>query len=198
MKMVLLSFALPSLRAIVLESDRIEPYPWSTENFISFISRSSCVISTLTLRSVSLSDSDLIAVLRVMPSLLHLEIDDKIMSGVYNTPRSPITSYLMLSLIQHELTLISLVPKLHTLHLDPNYRTRTFDNSAFVRMVESQWFRPGSDLSVTMSAMGRDCIRSVVLKFNWREVDAEVYKPLRVLDKEGLRVVVAGTNGIQV
>jgi hypothetical protein len=44
--------------------------------------------------------------------------------------------------------------------------------------------------------MGRGCIRSVVLKFGWREVDAEVYKPLRILDKEGLRVVVAGTNGV--
>lgn len=49
-----------------------------------------------------------------------------------------------------------------------------------------------------MLAVGRGSIRSVVLKFSWRELDAEVYKPLRVLDQEGLRVVVAGTNGHQV
>ncbi|KAF9064917.1 hypothetical protein BDP27DRAFT_1405119 [Rhodocollybia butyracea] len=197
MEMVLLSFALPSLRAIVLESNWIEPYPWSTGNFISFISRSSCMISTFTLRNVSLSDSDLIAVLRVIPSLLHLEINDYI-SPNPQSHHGPITSHLISSLIQHESIFISLVPKLHTLHLDCHHNTRTFDDSAFVSMVESRWFRPGSDLSAKMSAMGRDCIRSVVLKVDWREVDAEVYKPLWVLDKEGLRVVVAGTNGIQV
>ncbi|KAF9064914.1 hypothetical protein BDP27DRAFT_1425311 [Rhodocollybia butyracea] len=197
MEIVLLTFALPSLREIVLESHRTEPYPWSTETFISFISRSSCMISTFTLCSVSISDSDHIAVLRVMPSLLHLKINDYTSSNP-QSHHGPITLHLISSLIQHESTSISLVPKLHTLHLDCHHNTGTFDDSAFVSMVKSRWARPGSDLSATMSAMGRDCIRSVVLKFDWREVDAEVYKPLRALDKEGLRVVVAGTNGIQV
>ncbi|KAF9063716.1 hypothetical protein BDP27DRAFT_1334744, partial [Rhodocollybia butyracea] len=59
-------------------------------------------------------------------------------------------------------------------------------------MVESRWFRPGSELSTAMLTMGRACIRSIVLKFNsMREVDVEIYKPLRNLDAEGLRVVVA-------
>ncbi|KAF9064644.1 hypothetical protein BDP27DRAFT_1333240 [Rhodocollybia butyracea] len=191
------SFDLPSLDVIVL--DGCWRGAWPTETFISFISRSSCMITTFTLHSISLSDSDFIAALRVMPSLLHLEIKDHKWDDEHvQTQRSSITSRLISSLIQCESTSVCLVPKLHTLHLVSKLDTGAFDDSSFLSMIESRWFRPGSDLCATMFAMGRHCIRSVVLKFGWREVDPEVYKPLRILDKEGLRVVVSGTNGIQV
>ncbi|KAF9072209.1 hypothetical protein BDP27DRAFT_1320915, partial [Rhodocollybia butyracea] len=196
LKSYFLCFDLPSLNVIVIDGHEGASDNWPTEPFITFISRSSCMISTFTLRNVSLSDSDLITALQVMRSLLHLEvqIEDKWGHAQY----SPITSNLISSLIQYESTSILLVPKLHTLHLVSQHDTGKFDDSAFVRMVESRWFRPGSDRCAAMSMMGRSYIRSVVLKFNWRELDAEVYKPLRILDNEGLRVVVAGTNGIQV
>ncbi|KAF9064643.1 hypothetical protein BDP27DRAFT_1333237 [Rhodocollybia butyracea] len=96
--MVLLSFDLPSLNEIVLESSQEAPGPWRTATLISFISRSSCMITSFTLRKVSLSDLDLCAVLQVIPSLLHFEIDD------YNPQESrssPITSHLISSLTQH-------------------------------------------------------------------------------------------------
>jgi hypothetical protein len=158
------------------------------------------MITTFALSTVYISDLDLLTALQVMPSLLHLEIEE------YKWPRadhardrrSAITSTLILSLNQDESTSISLVPKLHTLHLLSHRNTGIFDDFAFMSMVKSRWFRPGSDRCAAMSKMGRACIRSVVLKFDWREVDAEVYQPLRILDKEGLRVVVSGTNGIQV
>ncbi|KAF9072212.1 hypothetical protein BDP27DRAFT_1361270 [Rhodocollybia butyracea] len=195
LELVLLTFNLPLLSMIVLDSHDEAPEYWPTETFISFISReSSCMITTFTLRSISLSDLDFLAALQVMPSLLHLEIEGY--QRVHPPDQySPITSNLISRLIQHEYTSTSLVPKLHTLHLVSQYNNGTFDNSAFVNMVKSRWFRPGSDRFAAMSIMGRSCIRSVVLKFDWREVDAEVYKPVRNLDNEGLRVVVAGTNG---
>ncbi|KAF9072207.1 hypothetical protein BDP27DRAFT_1418359 [Rhodocollybia butyracea] len=197
LELVFFTFDLPSLNTIVLDGYEGGWVSLPTETFISFISRSSCMITTFTLRSIPLSDLDLIAVLHVMPSLLHLEIEDY--KWGYLHAQYTITLNLISRLIQHESTSISLVPKLHTLHLLSQCRhTGTFDDSTFVSMVESRWFRPGSDRSAEMSMMGRSCIRSVVLKFDWREVDAVVYKPLQILDREGLRVVVAGTNGIQV
>jgi hypothetical protein len=194
--LVLLSFDLPSLDAIVLDGHQGH---WPTEPFVSFISRSSCVITKFILRGcIYILDLDLITALQVMPSLLHLEIEDYNWAFAWQPPKCAITSNLISSLIQHESTSTSLVPKLHTLRLVSYLNTGTFDDSAFVNMVQSRWFRPGSDRSAAMSMIGRGCIRSVVLKFNRRKVDAEVYKPLRILDKEGLRIVVAGKNGIQV
>jgi hypothetical protein len=122
-----------------------------------------------------------------MPELLHLEIDN---SGPQPIP---IMTHLISNLTQHRSTSDSLIPKLHTLSL--KHILGTFSAQSFVTMVESRWFKPGSDLSAAMSSLGIGCIRSVTLMFQGK-VDAEVYKPLRILDEEGLRVVVAGSNGV--
>ncbi|KAF9063717.1 hypothetical protein BDP27DRAFT_1334745 [Rhodocollybia butyracea] len=125
-----------------------------------------------------------------MPDLLHLEIADS-----YKV--SPITSKLLSSLTHQQSGSISLVPKLQSLSLKNTHGD--FDDDDSIGMVESRWFKPGSELSMAMLATGRACIRSVVLDFgSRREVDAEIYKPLRKLDAEGLRVVVSGSNGVQV
>ncbi|KAF9058750.1 hypothetical protein BDP27DRAFT_1432348 [Rhodocollybia butyracea] len=195
LELILLTFNLPSLNTFVLESYDMSSGYWATKTFISFISRSSCMITTFILYGMVLSDSDLLAALQVMPSLLHLVIEDSQLAQY-----RPIISNLIPRLIHHESTSISLVPKLHTLRLvsQCNNDNGTFDDSAFVSMVESRWFRPGSDRSAAMSLLGRTSIRSVFLRFEWREVDAEIYKPLRILDTEGLRVVVVDANGVQV
>jgi hypothetical protein len=156
------------------------------------------MITKFTIHGISLSDLDLIASLQVMPSLLRLEIDDK---GPTHSPthQSPITPYLLDTLIQdqsNEELPISLVPKLHSLRL--LFNGTTFDDRAFVFMIESRWFKPGSNLHAAMLTMGIGCIRSVVLRFSWRNVAVEVYKPLQILDEEGMRVVVAGKNGVQI
>jgi hypothetical protein len=167
-------------------------HTWPSDAFISFITTSSCMITTFTLSGISISDLELVLALQVMPSILHLDITD---TDPIPT-RCPITSHLMSSLQLQPMS-SSLAPKLHSLRLI-SYHKATFEDSAFISMVESRWFKPGSSLSSTMFSMGKACIRSVVLKLAWREVDAEVYQPLRILDAEGLRVVVAGTNGVQV
>ncbi|KAF9064621.1 hypothetical protein BDP27DRAFT_1333187 [Rhodocollybia butyracea] len=193
--MVFFSLSLPSLKELVIEGAGSRCTPWPGEALISFISTSSCTITIFTLRDLSLSDLDIISVLQVMPSLLHLEIDDGEWHNRYSWQdrQSPITSLLISNLAQPQF-----LPKLRSLRLISHNKSGSFNGRVFVSMVQSRWFRPGSDMFMAMLTAGRGCIRSVVLKFSWREVDAEVYKPLRNLDKEGLRVVVAGTNGIQV
>ncbi|KAF9073305.1 hypothetical protein BDP27DRAFT_1289483 [Rhodocollybia butyracea] len=194
-------FSFPSLTELRVE--RLEQRAadsataWPRDVFISFVSRSSCMITKFTIRGISLSDLDLIASLKVMPSLLHLEVDDK--GPIQTMHRSPITPRLIASLIQNqsnETLPNSLVPKLHSLRL--LFDGKTFDDLAFVSMVQSRWFKPGSDLHAAKLTMGIGCIRSVVLKFSRRDVVVESYKPLRVLDEEGLRVVVAGKKGVQI
>ncbi|KAF9066391.1 hypothetical protein BDP27DRAFT_1423912 [Rhodocollybia butyracea] len=183
------SFNFPYLNTLVVDGRVIKLLP---NNFPSFITRSCCMITSFTLLGMSMHDSDLIAVLRVMPALLHLEVDQ-----LSNAKRNPITSHLISRLTHRQSTATVLVPELHSLHLryEPSGE---FDDAAFVNMVESRWFKPGSELSAEMLAMGRNSIRSVVLKFTSREVDVDIYMPLWVLDAVGLRVVVSGTNGVQV
>ncbi|KAF9065655.1 hypothetical protein BDP27DRAFT_1450122 [Rhodocollybia butyracea] len=184
---VLSSLNLPSLNNLVLDGPGGS---WRTDTFISFVSRSSCTITTFALHRISVSDLDLIAAFRVMPALLHFEVNQ------YGPSENPFTSHLISSLTHHQSTSIPLVPKLHSLRL--KLPTDAFDDAAFVNMVHSRWFKPGSGLSAEMLAKGKGCIRSVVLKFTSREVNAEIYKPLQILDAEGLRVVISGTNGVQV
>ncbi|KAF9065684.1 hypothetical protein BDP27DRAFT_1424555 [Rhodocollybia butyracea] len=190
-KMVFSSLSFPSLKELVVESAGIDRTPWPGKALISFLSTSSCIVTTFTLRDMSLSDLDISAVLRLMPSLLHLEIDD-VEWDIYYLRRSPITSHLISELAQPQF-----LPKLYSLRLI-SHNEGPFNDRDFVSMVESRWFRPGSDLCMAMLTPGRGCIWFVVLKFGLREIDAEVYKLLRNLDEEGLRVVVAGTNGVQV
>ncbi|KAF9075311.1 hypothetical protein BDP27DRAFT_1315865 [Rhodocollybia butyracea] len=197
LNMAFSSFSFPSLNELVVESE-CHTNNWPVDAFKSFVTTSSCMITTFTLRGFTVSDVDLIATLQVMPSISYLEIDDFEDSSPQNPiiSQSPITSHFMQSL-QHQSTSFPLAPKLHSLRLISK-RTVPFDDLTFISMIESRWFKPGSDLSAAMFSIGKACIRSVVLTFSWREVDAEVYQPLRNLDAEGLRVVVAGTNGVQV
>ncbi|KAF9060528.1 hypothetical protein BDP27DRAFT_1407069 [Rhodocollybia butyracea] len=174
------SLNFPSLNNLVVEGDQIS---WPSDAFLSFVSRSSCMITAFTLRDIFLE---------VLPALLHLEVD---LVDPYPPPENPITPYFIANLI-HDQSTSSIVPELDSLHLKYN-STDTFEDATFIHMVQSRWHKPGSDLSAGIMAMGRSCIRSVVLKFLSREVDAYVYRPLRILDAEGLRVVVAGTNGVQ-
>ncbi|KAF9066387.1 hypothetical protein BDP27DRAFT_1544413 [Rhodocollybia butyracea] len=198
---VLSHFNFPSLNDLAMVY--LTHAVWAADGFTSFLSRSSCMITTFTLYDVVMSDSELIEVLRVLPSLLHLKIRHSDLSyfDIYirKLPGSevPITSHLISSLI-HQSPSICLVPKLHSLYLESDSTSIAFDNSVFVGMVQSRWFKPGSTLSVEMLAHGRASIRSVVLKLTSRELNAETYKPLRVLDAEGLRVVVTGKNGVMV
>ncbi|KAF9075343.1 hypothetical protein BDP27DRAFT_1315912 [Rhodocollybia butyracea] len=200
-ELVFPSFSFPSLN--VLQVERLgsieqmpsKPTDWPGSAFISFVCRSCCMITTFTIRGISLSDLDLIGALRVMPSLLHLEIDNEVW---HMKQQNPITLPLISSLTprQSSNSVISLVPKLHSLRL--LFDGTTFYDRAFVSMIQSRWFKPGSDLHTANSRTGISCIRSVVLRFSRREVNVEVYKPLRVLDEDGLRVVVIGTNGVQI
>jgi len=161
---------------------------WPKDLFATFLSRSSCRITTLVIRGVALSDEDLISALRILSCLATLGISDH---GTIPL-NSPITSHFISSLhIDHSVPgpQTHLIPKLHDLTLESD--CFTFDDAAFINMISSRWY---SHPRFVGTFGGVDCLRSVVMRFHKRSVDQTVYRPLKYLDKMGLRVVIREMN----
>ncbi|KAF9065134.1 hypothetical protein BDP27DRAFT_1366622 [Rhodocollybia butyracea] len=184
------SFTFPSLSCLAIVGSDEFPYEgaWPKATLAAFLRRSSCNLTKFEVKSVSVSDIDLIAALKLMPSLINLYVDD-IPTG--DDPTSPITSRFIHSLHGFPWTELSpsgsaLVPKLRELQV--TFDGLQFDDSSFIEMVSSRWL-PDTQYA---SGIGLSCLRVVTLRFNKREVDPVVYRPLDYLDKAGLMVVVLG------
>lgn len=139
---------------------------------------------------LKLSDRDLFQTLQCVPELSSLQFhspDD------YNR-YSPQPSYETFTAnLLKNLTLdgknpdSNIVPNLENLSIS-NVGDR-FDDHAAITMVRSRWSRPGS---LELSGQLRT-IKSFTLKFGRREIDPKtmnMYDALRILDGEGLKVVV--------
>ncbi|KAF9072078.1 hypothetical protein BDP27DRAFT_1418434 [Rhodocollybia butyracea] len=186
------SFTFPSLSCLVIMTHNEYPYegPWPKVALRAFLHRSSCKLTVFEIRNVSVSDIDLIAALKLMPSLINLYIDD---TPVGDDPTSPITSQFIRSLHGFLWTELNpsgsaLVSRLRDLQL--TFDGLEFDDSAFIDMVSSRWL-PDTQYA---SDIGLSCLRVATLQFNARAVDQAVYSPLDYLDKAGMRVVVLGTD----
>ncbi|KAE9391537.1 hypothetical protein BT96DRAFT_1001197 [Gymnopus androsaceus JB14] len=173
-------FTFPSLAKLVIysEDSSTTNLIWPLDAFSAFISRSSCALTTLSLSSVVISDVNLIAALRLVPSLTNLFLD-----GLEDPEgRSPLTSHFISSMQGSSPT--HLVPKLCSLSI--KFKGTSFDDVAFINMVSSRWTPDRTHAA----AIGIDCLRSLVLHFLDREVDEDVYRPLWHLDEMGMRVVI--------
>ncbi|KAF9069396.1 hypothetical protein BDP27DRAFT_1421034 [Rhodocollybia butyracea] len=185
------SFTFPSLLCLAIESDTAHPYrgAWPKATLEVFLHRSSCNLTKFKVKKISVSDVDLIAALKLMPSLINLHIDDR--PAASNDQMNPITSRFIRSLhgfVQTELNPSgsALVPKLQELQL--SFSGLEFNDSAFIEMVSSRWL---PDMQYA-SGVGLSCLRAITLRFNKRAVDPAVYRRLDYLDKAGMRVVVHG------
>jgi hypothetical protein len=69
---ILEALTIPSLRNLYIRNDKFEQFPH--EKFISLIDRSSCLLTSLNLRRVLISDTHLLHVLRAVPSLQILKL----------------------------------------------------------------------------------------------------------------------------
>ncbi|KAE9387977.1 hypothetical protein BT96DRAFT_1025645 [Gymnopus androsaceus JB14] len=183
------TFTLTSLAELVIHQDDENPgkFTWSDSAFKAFLSRSSCSLTKLSLSGVVISDTNLIIAIRTLPSLLYLSVGDSTLTET----ETPITPYFISSLSGSRFATNNydsppsslLLPKLRCLSI--TFAGTSFDDAMFVTMVSSRW------LPDTLS-VGIDCLRSVVLHLQKREVDEEVYRPLADLDRMGMRVVVTG------
>jgi len=192
---VFASITCPALTSLFVEAIYGYQDPWPRDMVNDFISRSSFHLTTLSIKFIPLLDSDLIDLLRRLPSLHHLTVDD------FRTA-SPITPLLIQSLHAfHRTSSVAifsvLVKRLQTLSLTTSAEAQeAFDDGDFVDMVSSRWFLDGyrSDSESMNSNGGMACLRSVVMRFTNRVVDEEVYRPLKYLEEAGMRVVVVGRD----
>ncbi|KAF9075302.1 hypothetical protein BDP27DRAFT_1315849 [Rhodocollybia butyracea] len=196
---VLLTFTLPSLTEfrIIPPDECWGSVIFPAKVFTDFITRSSCTLKTLCLSYVSITDLHLIEVLQHCPSIHNLSIVDCYLENPITTQlisKMHVTHSLLID-SQSDFKSMSLLPNLRRLSLRSDFAA--VEETLLVSMIESRWFKPGSDLCATMLTMGISCIRSVVLKFIERDVDMQVYKPLEVLDEQGLRVVVARASNME-
>ncbi|KIK52729.1 hypothetical protein GYMLUDRAFT_265331 [Collybiopsis luxurians FD-317 M1] len=185
---VLATYTFPALDTLCIRSENPScRLTWPRHAFEHFMARSSCIITSFTIKSLGISDLDLIFILRFLPSLRDLEIHD------VREPegKSPITSLLVSAL--HGFAGLNkrsnssgalLVPKLRQLKF--RFYGTAFDDAAFVSMVSSRWLPDPNYAGV----VGMECLRSVVLYCYSREVDHDIYKPLYSLEKVGMRVVI--------
>ncbi|KAF9066743.1 hypothetical protein BDP27DRAFT_1423510 [Rhodocollybia butyracea] len=186
------SFTFPSLSCLVIMTYITEAYQgaWPKATLGAFLRRSSCSLTEFNVKNVLVSDIDLIAALKLMPSLVNLDIDD---TPVGHDLTSPITSQFIRSLhgfLETELNPSgsALVPKLRSLQL--RFAGLEFDDPAFIDTVPSRWL-PDKQYA---AGIGLSCLRVVTLRFNARAVDPTVYKPVEYLDKAGMMVVVLGKD----
>lgn len=175
------SFTTPSLRKLIItQVFNYRQLFWAPSAFSAFISRSACKLTTLSLSEVKISDLDLIAALRLLPSLVefvtHSLVDPNNDSG------SPISTRFINSL--NGSSTPPLLPKLR--HLYMTVYDNPFDDAAFIDMVSSRRLPISSGRATTV------CLRSVYLHFLKWVVDEEVYEPLWQLDDMGMCVVITG------
>ncbi|KAE9399361.1 hypothetical protein BT96DRAFT_1019530 [Gymnopus androsaceus JB14] len=199
------SMTCPSLTSLLIEaSNNYKGYKriWPKESLHGFISRSSFHLSTLSIKSIPLSDSNLIDLLRRLPSLLHLTIDDsKATRAASSTTPSPITPHLIQSLhafpdMSSVAVSSALAQKLQSLEL--TFSGSDFDEEGFVDMVSSRWladhepdgYGPLSPETSLNSDVGTACLRSIVLRLRNQKMDVKTYRPMKFLEKAGMRVVV--------
>ncbi|KAE9403837.1 hypothetical protein BT96DRAFT_451776 [Gymnopus androsaceus JB14] len=193
---VLSYLTLSSLKVIRLERSafheqevppRICQSDWRYFNqFMAFLSRSSCPLTTLSIESLALADSKLINLLTHIPTLVNLSINDSYVLQKH----SPITGRFIKSL--RATSQPPIVPRLHSLKLDVG--GSTFKDRSVVNMVRSRWIpekRTSEELEPQV-----ECLREFTIKFrnrNWKEKRV-VYQPLEEMERDGMRVVVLWQN----
>ncbi|KAE9404639.1 hypothetical protein BT96DRAFT_1071364 [Gymnopus androsaceus JB14] len=182
---------LPSLTTLCLKSRRqfIDDKEWPNDALTSFITRSACSITNLTLVNIPLDSSELISILELTPALTNLTVQQTL-SGKKPT-KLPLNMDFIHALHSYSrssfrMQPLPLIPKLASLTL--HVSSKWFDEEIFVDVVESRWVLD----HVLLSGVGIDCLRSLELYVIDKAMDDNAYESLRVLQKDGLRLELRG------
>ena len=202
--------SLPSLTTLHLigDCDRDGMFQgiWPRTIIHRFFTRSWCggILTAVIFDGIPIPDSDIIAFLNHTPSLESLMLNELFAK---NHSRNPVNGSGLgfgESLQSISKTFINalntrrypsqtaFLPKLRSLHLRAHNHFDADDE--FVDMVRSRWH----PRQLENESLGYDSIREVSLMILNRDLDSQVYEPLKVLEKEGLRVVVSGNGRIVV
>ncbi|KAF9072497.1 hypothetical protein BDP27DRAFT_1320553 [Rhodocollybia butyracea] len=188
---------LPSLKSLRLKPDSrcaTRETPWASfELFVGFVHRLALQLTTLSIQSLSLTDSNLVHLLIHLPTLQDLTLDDS------HLVVSPISSEFIESLHGHRPSSLHpqtepIIPRLHSLRL-LNVGATVFRDASVVDMVQSRWIpdRRSASNSVGTLALEVDCLREFTMTFRKRskEQAGDVYDSLEHVERDGMRVVVS-------
>ncbi|KAF5368675.1 hypothetical protein D9757_010205 [Collybiopsis confluens] len=184
----------PSLKSLHFEPFTLPLQSWGGySSFMAFVQRSSFPLTTLSIKSLPLSDYNLVYLLHHLPTLVNLSIDDSMLP-----PGGRITEEFINSLHAYRMSSLRsnaspIIPRLWSLILSCG--ASKFNDALVVDMVKSRWFsgaQSGSSGGTkASSAFQVDCLREFTLKFRKREqVHHSVYATLERLEKNGMRAMV--------
>ncbi|KAF5371597.1 hypothetical protein D9758_003357 [Tetrapyrgos nigripes] len=170
---------------------------WPRQIFSRFFERSGCQLQTLHLIRLSVSDQDVIALLRHTPSLVELHIEEikrnvhsrnlRYFNGTVFRFKDTVTPSFLTALHAYDHGMSSpLVPKLE--RLDLLVDGDLFDDGMFLEMVVSRWI---PDKNYTLS-VGVSSMKSVKIGVLDRTLKEDVKEQLLYLEKVGLKVIVYG------
>lgn len=181
-----LSVTLPSLRVLCIDGNGNENFQkWLQDSFPSFLSRSSCTLTALSLLNLALLDADLLAIFTLLPRLRDLTLENQ----HPKTSDSVIQSLCAYSSAQSfDFAQSVLLPKLQSIRL--RACGTAFSDQTFVDMVKSRWLPAGSS-----GGSGVACLRSVDLHVTSRRFDSAKSESLRHLAKAGMRISVTDSAG---
>ncbi|KAF9065582.1 hypothetical protein BDP27DRAFT_1450130 [Rhodocollybia butyracea] len=191
-------FTLPSLKTIHLQRQKVgSDGNWlNFDHFVAFINRSSFKLSTLHIEGPALSDSNLVLVLILMPTLLDLTLVDTDVS----LESSPITRRFIERLRVGD-TFPQMLPRLYSLTLSSC--SESFDDAVVIAMIQSRWCPyqykgpVGSERGTDQwPVFAVDCLRECTIRFpNRKESELEyVYSCLKCVEQDGMRLNVSGNN----
>ncbi|KAI3621426.1 hypothetical protein WG66_006446 [Moniliophthora roreri] len=186
---------LPRLSELELHGQDILAKPlavrkeWDEVAIINFLSRSSCSITSLTFKWVPISDEQIIRLLRFMPHLKTLSLEEY---PTETNPRNQIVTRFFLKslLVDHEHTSSFFLPRLTNLKLVVH--ADSLDEHALSDAVMSRWI---PHLAYA-SDIGVDCIKSIeVIFLDWKEdlIDT-LTGSLRWMGDAGARVTIVGRS----
>ncbi|KIK57506.1 hypothetical protein GYMLUDRAFT_75470 [Collybiopsis luxurians FD-317 M1] len=192
------SLICPSLTSLLIEAENEYERPWPKASFHCFMGRSLFHLTIFSIKSVPVSDSEFFGVLGRLPSLLHLTVDNSSLIG--SDPLTPLLFQIFHACppAGYDTGSSALLPKLKSLDItfdaiDSEGAEREPIDQAFVEMVQSRWF-PDEFVNGCKTDAEIACLRSVVLRLINRDVDEEAYRPLKYMEKAGMRVVISGEN----
>ncbi|KAJ3775559.1 hypothetical protein FB446DRAFT_386982 [Lentinula raphanica] len=190
LEILLSSLLCPALTSLcITKNSSAAEIRWPRNALASFLARSACIITKLLIEDMNLTDDDLISLCKSTPALTSLSVRDSLRTH----SSIAITSTFIKSLHSFASSALRpsfqpLLPKLQQLSL--TYAGNSFDDAAFVDMVESRCLPKADALR-----MGITPLRSVVLKYWHRTLSSldevkDIYEPLALLDEAGFRIVV--------
>lgn len=183
---ILSSFVFPSLRSLKLTQwGFVRQSYWPKDQVTNLLARSRCSLTLLSLCGLRLSDIDLVALLKHLPSLQELFIHD-VLATKFLITTSLIKSLHGIRPSNLHTSFQPLVPHLRTLSLVVK-NGDDFDATAFVETISSRWL-PEPEYT---TSVGRSCLQSVELVIHNRKEDLNLFAPLTHLEKAGMRVFVA-------